>query len=54
MNTESLAVRPPKLAQGDRPSVVVMGASGYIGTNLVAELVTRGYPVRAVARSMAA
>jgi len=53
MNTESLAVRPPQLAQTDRPSVVVMGASGYIGTNLVAELVTRGYPVRAVARSMA-
>jgi len=32
--------------------MVVMGASGYIGTNLVTELAARGYRVRAVARSV--
>ncbi len=45
-------MKTEKLPAG-RPSVVVMGASGYIGTNLVAELLARGYPVRAAARSMA-
>ena len=52
MNTESIAARPRKPSQTDKPRVVVMGASGYIGTNLVVELAARGYPVRAAARSM--
>jgi len=34
-----------------KPTVVVIGASGYIGTNLVPALAARGYRVRAVARS---
>jgi uncharacterized protein YbjT (DUF2867 family) len=53
MNTANAAVRPQRNSQTDKPRVVVMGASGYIGTNLVVELAARGYPVRAVARSMA-
>lgn len=53
MKTESAAAKPPKLAPAGKPRFLVMGASGYIGTNLVAELAARGYPVRAAARSMA-
>ena len=53
MHTGSAATKPPEVAQADKPRVVVMGASGYIGTNLVSELAARGYPVRAAARSMA-
>ena len=34
------------------PSVAVVGASGYIGTNLVPRLIERGASVRAVARSI--
>jgi uncharacterized protein YbjT (DUF2867 family) len=41
--------RPP--ARSGKPNVVVVGASGYIGTNLVPALTVRGYSVRAVARS---
>ena len=40
--------------QPDKPRMVVMGASGYIGTNLVTELAARGFAVRAVARSVEA
>jgi uncharacterized protein YbjT (DUF2867 family) len=32
--------------------MVVIGASGYIGTNLVTELAARGFPVRAAARNV--
>lgn len=39
------------VAPAGKPNVVVVGASGYIGTNLVPELAARGYRVRAVARS---
>ena len=53
MNTETTAARPRKRTQADKPKIVVMGASGYIGTNLVVELAARGYPVRAAARAMA-
>ena len=45
MHTGSAATKPPEVAQADKPRVVVMGASGYIGTNLVSELAARGYPV---------
>ena len=49
MNTESIAARPRKPSQTDKPRVVVMGASGYIGTNLVVELAARGYAVGSAA-----
>ncbi len=34
-----------------QPQILVFGASGYIGSNLVPYLVERGYPVRAAARN---
>ncbi len=41
----------PDVRAPDPLRVAVVGASGYIGTNLVPKLVARGYRVRATARS---
>jgi uncharacterized protein YbjT (DUF2867 family) len=40
-----------KSGQGSTDRVLVLGASGYIGTNLVPKLTQRGYRVRASARN---
>ena len=39
------------LPQASRRPVLVLGASGYIGSHLVPALIARGDPVRAVARA---
>lgn len=42
------AERPP----AGKPIVAVVGATGYLGGRLVRELLARGHPVRAIARSI--
>ncbi|MEP7182466.1 MAG: NAD(P)H-binding protein, partial [Betaproteobacteria bacterium] len=41
----------PNLSPEPRPLVLVFGASGYIGTNLVPALIAAGARVRAAARN---
>jgi uncharacterized protein YbjT (DUF2867 family) len=54
MNKKKIVIQNDLRKKPRKPRMVVVGAGGYIGTNLVTELVSRGFPVRAVGRDVEA